>query len=247
MAATPGRVHLFIPCFVDQFFPETGLATVQLLRRQGLEVVYEREQTCCGQPAFNSGFHRDAAHLAKRFLRLFRDAEAVVAPSASCVAMVRRHYGELGLQGEDASTWESLRTRIWELSEFLVDVLGVKQVPGAFPHRVAYHPSCHGLRELGILKQPLSLLRSMKGIDVVELNDQERCCGFGGTFAAKFSALSVAMGEDKLEAIEKSGASFVTATDDSCLMHLAGMISRRSLPIRTLHYARILAGESPEP
>jgi L-lactate dehydrogenase complex protein LldE len=243
MATAPSRVHLFIPCFVDQFLPESGLATVHLLRRQGLEVVYEREQTCCGQPAFNSGFHHDAAHLAKRFLGLFKDAEAVIAPSASCVAMVRRHYGELGLEGEDAERWESLRTRIWELSEFLVDVLGVKKISGAFPHRVAYHTSCHGYRELGILNQPLSLLRSLKKIDLVELDDQRRCCGFGGTFAVKFSGLSTAMGEDKIQAIENSGASIVTATDDSCLMHLAGMISRRKLPIKTLHYARILAGE----
>ena len=162
---------------------------------------------------------------------------------ASCVAMVRRHYGELGLEGGDAEQWESLREKIWELSEFLVDVLHLKKVGGAFPHRVAYHTSCHGYRELGIHNQPLSLLRSMNEIDLVELDDQKRCCGFGGTFAVKFSGLSTAMGDDKIEAIERSGAAYVTATDDSCLMHLAGMISKRKLPIKTLHYARILAGE----
>jgi len=239
-------VHLFIPCFVDQFYPGTGMATVRLLRNSGCEVVYEPEQTCCGQPAYNSGYRDEAAHLARRFLRLFMDAKAIVAPSASCVAMVRKHYGELGLVGEDAERWESLRTKIWELSEYLVDVLGVKKMEARFPHRVAYHTSCHGFRELGILEQPLSLLKSVKDIDLVELDDHRRCCGFGGTFAVKNSALSAAMGEDKLEAIRRSGAEVVTATDDSCLMHIGGLLSRQKQGVRTLHYAEILAGEKVE-
>jgi L-lactate dehydrogenase complex protein LldE len=241
MTAKPRRVHLFIPCFVDQLYPETGVATVRLLREVGCDPVYDDRQTCCGQPAFNSGYHSEAAHLARRFLKLFESADTVVAPSASCVGMVRRHYGELGLDGEDAERWEDVRGRIFELSEFLVGELGVSSVPGAFPHKVAYHASCHGFRELGILDQPLELLKSVRGIDLVELKDRHACCGFGGTFAAKFSALSVAMGEDKVEAIRKSGAEVVTATDDSCLMHIGGMLRHQNSPVKWMHYAQILA------
>jgi len=237
------NVSLFIPCFVDQIYPETGLATVNLLRRAGCTVDYPREQTCCGQPAFNSGYRGETCSLAERFIRLFADAEAVVAPSGSCVAMTRVHYGELELDAGLRREWESLRARIFELSEYLVDELKVEDLGTSFPHRVAYHASCHGLRELGIHQQPLELLKRVRGIDLVELDDHQRCCGFGGTFAAKFSDLSSAIGEDKLEAIRESGAEVVTATDDSCLMHIGGLLKRHKMPMRTLHYARIAAGE----
>lgn len=243
MGRTSSHVNLFIPCFVDQFFPETGIATARLLESLGVEVRYNERQTCCGQPAFNSGFHDEAAHLASRFLRLFANGGDVVAPSASCVAMVRKHYGELALGAEDAQRWESLKGRVWELSEYLDQVLGVKEVKASFPHKVAYHASCHGLRELGILDGPLRLLGSVNGLELVELDDHHACCGFGGTFAAKFSALSAAIGEDKLEAIRRTGAHYVTATDDSCLMHLAGMMSRKKMDVRVMHYAQILTAD----
>ncbi len=240
--APPRKVHLFIPCFVDQVYPQTGLAALKLLRAAGCEVIYPRGQTCCGQPAFNSGYAGEAADLAERFIRLFRDAEAVVAPSASCIAMVRVHYGDLPLAPEIREEYESLRERVFELSEYLVDRLGVTDFGARFPGRVAYHASCHGLRELGILRQPMELLRKVEGLELVEPDDRHLCCGFGGTFAAKFSSLSAAIGEDKIEALVRTGAEVVTATDDSCLMHLGGMLSRRKVPIRPLHYARILAG-----
>lgn len=243
MGTPPRTVHLFIPCFVDQLYPETGEAMVRLLNRAGCEVRYLREQTCCGQPAFNSGYWDEARPLAERWVRLFADAEAVVSPSASCVAMVRRHYGDLGLRGAEGDDYEALRKRVWELSEFLVDELGVTDVGARFPHRVAYHTSCHGYRELGILDQPLALLREVEGIDLVELDDRRACCGFGGTFAAKFGELSAAIGDDKLAAIRRSGAEVVTATDDSCLMHIGGMLRHRREGVRALHYASILAGE----
>jgi L-lactate dehydrogenase complex protein LldE len=237
-------VSLFIPCFVDQLFPETGLATAEILRRAGCEVSYNPEQTCCGQPAFNSGFQHDTKHLAERFIRLFNESDYVVAPSGSCLTMVKNHYGDLDLSGSARSDWESLRGRVFELSQFLVDELKITDLGGTWNGRVAWHTSCHGYRELGIDRQPLELLKNVKGIDLVELDDRKQCCGFGGTFAAKFSSLSAAIGEDKLLAIEQSGAQTVTATDDSCLMHIGGMIKKRQIPVQAMHYARILVGEA---
>ncbi|MBS1262255.1 MAG: Lactate utilization protein A [Calditrichaeota bacterium] len=235
-------VSLFIPCFVDQLFPETGVAVAEVLRRVGCTVRYPREQTCCGQPSFNSGFAREALPLAERFIRVFGDADAVVVPSGSCLAMVKQHYGELALPERVRGDWEALRGRVFELSQFLVDELGIRDAGGRWRGRVAWHTSCHGYREMGIDGQPLALLRNVAGLELVELDDRKLCCGFGGTFAAKFSALSAAIGEDKLAAIERTGASTVTATDDSCLMHIAGMLSRRDIAVKTVHYARILAG-----
>lgn len=237
------KVSLFIPCFVDQFFPDTGLATAKLLHRADCDVHYDREQTCCGQPAFNSGFQHDSCMLAEKFIRLFADTEVIVTPSGSCAAMVRTHYGQLDLEPALREEWESLRGRTFELSEFLVDELHYEQELGPFPHRVAYHASCHGLRELGIHNQPMQLLNRVRGIDLVELDDRHACCGFGGTFATKFSSLSAAIGQDKIEAIQRSGAEVVTATDDSCLMHISGLAKRQKLPFKTMHYARILTGE----
>lgn len=236
-------IHLFIPCFVDQLFPKTGIATVRLLEAAGYKTTFPKAQTCCGQPAFNSGFWKQTAELAERFIRLFADAEYIVTPSASCAAMVRKHYHELDLSDDSKKLLESITPRLFELSEFLVQEANFNRIESRFPHRVAYHTSCHGFRELGILDQPLSLLRNVRGIDLVELDDNRRCCGFGGTFAVKFPAVSVAMGEDKIQAILDSGADVVTATDDSCLMHIEGIITRKKLPIRVLHYSRILAGE----
>ena len=237
-------VSLFIPCFVDQLFPETGLATVELLKRAGCDVQYNPEQTCCGQPAFNSGFQHDTKHLAERFIRLFNEAEYVVAPSGSCLSMVKEHYGELELDGSVRDDWSTLRERTFELSQFLVDELKITDIGGKWDGRVAWHTSCHGYRELGIDQQPRTLFRNVRGIDLVELEDRKQCCGFGGTFAAKFSSLSAAIGDDKLLAIEQSGAQTVTATDDSCLMHIGGMIKKRNIPVEVMHYARILAGEA---
>jgi len=238
------KVSLFVPCFVDQMYPETGLATVSLLEKYGCEVFYPKEQTCCGQPAFNSGYFDEAAQLAEKFVKIFADSEAVVAPSASCVSMVRKHYESLEFRDKALrAEYESLRKRVFEIGEYLYDELEIKSVESKFSHRVAYHASCHGYRELGILEQPLSLLNSVDGIDLVELNDRKQCCGFGGTFAVKFPEISGAIGEDKVLAILESKAEVVTATDDSCLMHIHGMMAKRGIKIKTMHYSRILNGE----
>ncbi len=236
------RVHLFIPCFVDQIYPQTGMATVKLLQKAGCDIFYPQSQTCCGQPAYNSGYWKEAKKLAERFVRVFANAETVVSPSASCVSMVKDQYQNLDLSGSILRDYEALRPRVFELSEFLVDDLKTIDFYSHFPHKVAYHTSCHGYRELNIHKQPVTLLENVRDIDLVELDDRKQCCGFGGTFSVKFPEISTAMGEDKLEAILKSKADVITATDDSCLMHISGMLARKKIPIRTYHYARILAG-----
>jgi len=238
------NVSLFIPCFVDQLYTETGHATVSLLEKFGCKINFPTGQTCCGQPAFNSGYFDEAQLLAEKFIKVFAEQEYVVAPSASCVAMVRHQYSKLNIQDEGLiRSYEELKPRIYELSEFLVDVLGVKSVDSSFPHKTAYHASCHGYRELGIFENPMMLLGSVKDIELVELEDRKACCGFGGTFAVKTPEISTAIGEDKLEAITSSGAEVVTATDDSCLMHIAGLAEKKKLPLKFMHYSRILNGE----
>lgn len=241
MPAKP-RVSLFITCLTDQFAPQVGESVVRVLRRLGCEVSFNPAQTCCGQPAFNTGYRDEARAVARRVIELFEDAEYVVAPSGSCTSMVRVFYRELFADDPVLlRKWESLRDRFFEFSEFLVQVLKVEDVGASFPHKVVYHDSCHLLRELGISDQPRKLLRSVQGIELVELNDSKLCCGFGGTFSVKFPEVSVAMGEDKVQAAAKTGAEYLVANDGGCLMHLAGLIHRRDLPLKTLHLAEILA------
>ncbi len=239
------RVTLFMPCFNDALFPRTGVATVRLLERLGHEVVFPPDQTCCGQIHFNTGYRREALALGRRFVEIFGDAEAVVAPSASCVAMVREHLpvaAEEAGDAELAARAADLAPRLFELTEFLVGRLGVEDVGAVFPRRVAYHPTCHSLRGIHVGDAPLRLLRRVRGLELVEHGDRDVCCGFGGTFAVKNAATSLAMMEDKLDALEESGAEVVTAVDNSCLMHLAGGLARRGSSLRTLHIAEILAG-----
>ncbi len=234
-------VDLFIPCFVDQLFPETGKATYQILRHIGFEPRFDSRQTCCGQPAWNSGYAGDAKRLALKFLKLYSDSETVVTPSASCASMVISQYEKLQLTGSERNDLESLKPRLFELSTFLVEVAEVVELGAHFPHKVAYHASCHGLRELGIREHPMTLLENVKGLELVKIPDRDQCCGFGGTFAVKFNHLSAAIGQDKVEAIEQTGADFVTATDDSCLMHISGMGHQNGYKWQTIHYAEILA------
>ncbi len=233
------RVALFITCLADQFFPQVGECAVKVLRRLGVEVTFNPAQTCCGQPAFNTGYHQEAREVAARVLDLFNDAEYVVAPSGSCATMVRVFYPELfaddPVRREQA---ERLRARFFEFSEFLVKVLGVEDVGATFRGRVAYHDSCHLLRELGIGDEPRKLIRAVRGVECVEMEDNRLCCGFGGTFSVKFPEVSVAMGEDKLRSA--AGADYLVAADSGCLMHLAGLIHRRGLPLRTMHLAELL-------
>ena len=224
------RVALFITCFNDTLFPSTGRATVELLERLGHEVDVPLEQTCCGQMHFNSGYERDGAGLAQRFERVFADAEAIVSPSASCVGMVREHCP--GVAG-----------RTFELTEFLVDRLGVVDVGASFPHRVTLHPTCHSLRVLRVGDRPRRLLEAVRGIDLVALEEAEECCGFGGTFAVKNADTSMAMLSDKLRRILDTRAEVCTAADTSCLMHIGGALRRQRAGVRTLHLAEILAAQ----
>ena len=229
------RVALFITCFNDTLFPDAGKATVALLRRLGCEVDFPLEQTCCGQMHGNSGYEDDARPLAERFQRVFGDAEAVVSPSASCVGFVREHYGRMGVPFSGPP--------VYELSEFIVDALGVEDVGASFPHRVTLHPTCHSIRALGIGDRPERLLRAVRGIDLVELGDARECCGFGGTFAVKNADTSMAMLGDKLRHVLDTRAEVCTAVDTSCLMHIGGALTRQRAGVRVMHFAEILAAQ----
>jgi L-lactate dehydrogenase complex protein LldE len=238
------RASLFITCFNDTLFPATGIAVTRLLERLGHEVDFPEEQTCCGQMHLNSGYALEAVPLVRRFVRAFADAEVVVSPSASCVGMVRDQYAKVAELSGDAGLArevEALRPRVLELSELLVDRLGLTDVGACFPHRVTYHPTCHGLRGLDLGDRPLSLLRAVRGIDLVELPQAEECCGFGGTFAVKNPDTSAAMLADKIRCVLDTGAAVCTAGDNSCLMHIGGGLKRMQAHTRTLHLAEILA------
>jgi L-lactate dehydrogenase complex protein LldE len=236
------RVALFITCLGDQFFPHVGECVVKVLRGLDVDVTFNPAQTCCGQPAFNTGYREEARAVAARVLDLFDDADYIVAPSGSCTSMVRVFYPELFAgDAERLRKHAALRERFFEFSEFLVNVLKVEDVGARFPHRVTYHDSCHLLRELGIEEQPRKLLRRVQGINLVEMQDDKLCCGFGGTFAVKYPEVSTAMGEDKLRAATGAGAEYLVANDAGCLMHLAGLIHRQALPLKTLHLAEVLA------
>jgi L-lactate dehydrogenase complex protein LldE len=240
------RVGLFITCLNDTLFPDVGKATVSVLERLGHEVVFPREQTCCGQMHANTGYRREAVPLVRRFVRAFDEAgvDAVVGPSGSCVAMVHDQYGALAREGGDAglvAAVERLVPRVFELSQFLVEELGVTDVGAYFPHRVTYHPTCHSLRLLRVGEAPLKLLRAVRGIDLVQLPEAETCCGFGGTFAIKNAETSTAMLSDKVRAVLDTGAEACTAGDSSCLMHIGGGLSRQRTGVRAVHLAEILA------
>lgn len=221
--------------------PEAAVDTVKVLRRIGYSVEYREEQTCCGQPAFNTGYWNEARPCAERFVRVFKDADLIVCPSGSCTTMVRAFYPELLATSSLRADAIALASRTFELSEFLVKVAAVTQVGATFPHSVTYHASCHGLRELHIHDEPLQLLRQVEGLKLVETVRSEECCGFGGTFAAKFPDISSAMGNSKADSVAATGAEFVTATDPSCLMHLEGILGKRHAPTRTIYLASILA------
>jgi L-lactate dehydrogenase complex protein LldE len=243
------RVSLFITCYNDTLFPETGRAVVAVLERLGHTVEFPNGQTCCGQMHFNTGYASEAVPMMLRFLEQFESADAVVAPSSSCVAMMRENYPrmarELVQAGGPASLVDqvdALVPIIYEFSEFLTKRLGVEDVGAFYPHRVTYHASCHGLRSLGLGDGPLRLLRPVKGIELIQIENPERCCGFGGTFAVKNADVSGAMLEEKIAAVLKTGAEVCTACDNSCLMHLDGALHRDRSRVRTIHLAEILAG-----
>ena len=239
----PQRVTLFMQCIVDSCFPQVGEAMVAVLERQGLTLEYPADQTCCGQPAFNAGYRHEAARLARRFLDVFEDAECIVCPSGSCVHMVRHHYRELfAKEPRLLARAERVGARTFEFTEFLVDVLGVTDVGASWHGDVTYHDSCHLLRGLGVKDQPRALLGKVQGLNLVEMTRSDECCGFGGTFSAKYPEISEALLETKLANIQATGAGAVVGCDMGCLMHMQGMIRRRELPISVHHIAEILAG-----
>ncbi|MBI4200202.1 MAG: (Fe-S)-binding protein [Chloroflexi bacterium] len=240
------KVSLFVTCLVDQLFPEVGESVVKLLRRVGIEVEFPREQTCCGQPALNSGFMAHAKPLARRWLDLFEESQYVVVPSGSCAAMLKVSVPEMFRQ--EAGLYEraqALAGRTYELSQFLVNVLRVQDLGARFPGKVTYHPSCHLLRELGAATEAQTLIRGVRGIQFVPLDNPDRCCGFGGTFSVKYPSLSGAILEEKLRAIEATGADVVVACDSGCLMHIAGGMRRRGMKVEAMHLAQILAQTAP--
>lgn len=242
------RVGLFIPCYIDQFYPQVGLATVKVLEHFGATVVYPADQTCCGQPLANVGMADDARPLAQRFVDLFADYDFVVGPSGSCISMVRNHYADLL---SDAPRYLDLQRKTFELCEFLVDVLQVPEIAGRFPYRVGIHQGCHGLRELrtasssevvgASFNKTRKLLESLKGIQLTTLERPDECCGFGGTFAVAEEAVSCMMGRDRVRDHLQSGAEVLASGDMSCLMHLEGLIRRDGQPLRVMHVAEILA------
>jgi L-lactate dehydrogenase complex protein LldE len=236
------RVALFITCVNDAVFPAAGIATVKLLERLGVEVDFPAGQTCCGQPQFNTGYRRESEPLVRRTARVFEGYEYVVTPSGSCAAMVRQHYPRLG-----GARGEELAARTYELTEFLVDVLGVTDVGAYFPHTVTYHPSCHGVRLLGLGDRPRRLLAAVEGLELRELPGGEECCGFGGTFAIKNADVSTAIGQDKATSALSTGASVLCGVDNSCLMHICGILRRQDAPMRTVHIAEILGSTQTQP
>ena len=240
------RVSLFITCYNDTLFPETGKAVVRVLERLGHTVEFPAGQTCCGQMHYNTGYQAEATPLLERFVAQFTGAEAVVVPSSSCVAMMRDHYPKMAAEIGDQrliADVEELLPKVFEFSEFLTKRLGLEDVGAYYPHRVTYHASCHGLRNLGLGDGPMRLLKAVRGIDLVELQGLEQCCGFGGTFAVKNADVSGAMLADKMAAVLETKAEACTACDNSCLMHIQGALHRQKTGVRTMHLAEILAGE----
>jgi len=244
------RASLFITCYNDTLFPETGRAVVRLLERLGVDLDFHAQQTCCGQMHANTGFRAEAFSQAKRFVRMYQDTETIVTPSSSCVAMIRDQYPGLfeELGSEDLRRqFKALLPRVYELSEFLVDRLGVDDVGAYFPHRVTYHASCHGLRALHLEDRPFKLLAKVRGLELAPLENLDRCCGFGGTFSIKNSEVSSAMLATKLEDVVSTRAEYCTALDNSCLMHLGGALHRQYAGVRTIHMAQILASTETVP
>jgi len=241
------RASLFITCYNDTLFPETGHAVVRLLERLGVDIDFHPKQTCCGQMHANTGFRGEAFSQAKRFVCLYQEAETVVIPSSSCVAMIRDQYPSLFAElGNETIRQEfaALLPRVYELSEFLIDRLGVEDVGAYFPHRVTFHPTCHSQRMLRIGDAPERLLRKVRGIDLVELPQRDECCGFGGTFSVKNADTSIAMLSDKIRCVLETKAEYCAAADNSCLMHIGGALHRGRSGVRSIHIAEILAASA---
>jgi L-lactate dehydrogenase complex protein LldE len=238
------RVSLFVTCIIDQLFPKVGMAMVDVLERIGYSIDFPEQQTCCGQPAFNSGYREEAAQVARHFLRTFGDAEYIVIPSGSCTSMISHHYEELFANDPKyLALTHAVAPRVWEFSKFLLEVARVEDVGARMDAVVTFHDSCHGLRELKIKDGPRRLLSHVRGLELREMDAPDECCGFGGTFSVKFGELSGAMARTKVEAILRTGAEAVVGIDSSCLMQIQGAMSRAGVPVRAMHLAEVLASE----
>ena len=240
-------ISLFVTCYNDTLFPNTGKAVVRVLERLGHTVEFREAQTCCGQMHYNTGYQRDSYALMLHFMKVFRDAEVICVPSSSCVAMIRDHFPKMAARARDielSRQVSELIPRVFEFTELLCDELHVTDVGAYFPHAVTYHPSCHGLRSLNLADKPLQLLRHVEGLSLVELGNADQCCGFGGTFSIKNPEVSAAMLADKARCVLNTGAEVCTATDNSCLMQIGGSLSRQKAGMRCLHIAEILAAEA---
>ncbi len=234
-------VDIFIPCFIDQIFPDTGINMVKVLEKLNIEVNYNENQTCCGQMAFNSGFWDEAKCMGEKFIRDFSSSKYVVAPSASCVGMVRNYYPEMFLNTSLHLEYRQLQKNLFEFTDFLVNVLKVTDIGAEFNGVITYHDSCAALREYGIKEEPRTLLKNVKGLEIREMKDNDVCCGFGGTFSVKFEPISTAMAEQKVQNALDTGAEYIVATESSCLMQLDGYIKKHKIPLKIKHVADILA------
>lgn len=235
------NVQLFVPCFVDQLYPDAAFNMAKVLRKAGCTVAYNEKQTCCGQPAFNAGFWDDARTVCSKFLNDFNTEDYIVAPSASCVGFVRNYYQKLFADGPEAEKARKVGTKIYEFSDFLVNVLKQTSFTARLEGTATYHDSCAALRECKIKQEPRQLLANVAGLQIVELQDVETCCGFGGSFAVKFEPISIGMGEQKVEHAIATGADYLISTDLSCLMHLDGYIKKQKHSIKVMHLADVLA------
>ncbi|MEN8115795.1 MAG: (Fe-S)-binding protein [Bacteroidota bacterium] len=234
-------VEAFIPCFIDQFYPETAASFISVLQKAGCQVNYNPDQTCCGQPAFNSGYWKEARTVATKFISDFKSADIIVSPSASCTGFVRNYYQKIFEHDNELfEDSKQLKSKIFEFSDFLFNHLKVTDLGAQFNHWVTFHDSCSGLREYGIKEEPRKLLENVKGLKLVEMKDVETCCGFGGTFAAKFHSISTAMTQQKVENAMNTGAEYIVSTEASCLMNLESYIRKQKLSIKTIHLADIL-------
>lgn len=235
------KVTLFIPCYIDLFYPQVGISIVKIFERLGIDVEALESPACCGQPAYNTGYHEETKEAAIRLMEQLKDAEAVVIPSGSCGAMVKVFYPELFEGTEYETLSKEVSSKCYEFTAFLVNRLGITDLKASFPHKITFHDGCHGLRELNNKLPPRVLLSKVKGLELIEMKEAETCCGFGGTFSAKFPMISTAMGETKCASALETGAEFIVSCDSSCIMHLQGLITRQNKNIKTIHIAEILA------
>ena len=235
-------VDLFIPCFIDQLYPDTAFNMIKLLKKAGIEATYNPEQTCCGQPAYNSGYWNETKKLAHKFVQDFPGDRIIVSPSASCTGFIKNYYSDLFTKEDlDYEIHLNLKDRLFELTDFLVNKINFTDFGASFPHKVCYHDACTALREYGIKREPRLLLSNVKGLELVEMEETGTCCGFGGTFVTKFKAISTAMTEQKVENALNTGAEYIISTESSCLMNIEGYIKKNKLPLKPIHIADILA------